>query len=206
MTAQAKPAYHHGNLRHALLEAAIAEIDERGIEGFSLRGVAKRAGVSHAAPAHHFGDAPGLLTALAASGFGQLSEAMEMAAARIEGDPSAKFTEIGIAYIDFALENPAMFRLMFSSKRPDFQSDDLLEPAERAFNLLVDGVASVRGRNPLEHEYGRCDVAAAWAAVHGAANLLIDGRMKFLQEDLAEPNRKRILVEIIRRSLPGLSQ
>ena len=110
--------YHHGDLRAALIAAAEAEIDAHGVESFSLRAVAKRAGVSHAAPAHHFGDANGLLTALAAEGFARFVETQRAhEAAAPPGQPD-RLVAAGLGYIAFATGHPALFRLMFASRRP----------------------------------------------------------------------------------------
>ncbi|WP_207388044.1 TetR/AcrR family transcriptional regulator [Hylemonella gracilis] len=95
--------YHHGDLRRALVDATIELLREQGLEGFSLRAAARVAGVSHAAPAHHFGDARGLLTACAADGFERLADAMQ---ARVRGageDARVRAQALGAAYIDFAL-------------------------------------------------------------------------------------------------------
>ncbi|MCU0912422.1 MAG: TetR/AcrR family transcriptional regulator, partial [Rhodobacteraceae bacterium] len=97
--------YHHGDLRAALLAAAEAELEARGIEAFSLRSVAKRAGVSHAAPAHHFGDAGGLLTALAAQGFRRFVANQAAHEDRAGADPAARLVESGLGYIAFAGAN-----------------------------------------------------------------------------------------------------
>src|SRR5215470_19725877 len=117
--------YHHGNLRAALLDAAEAELDAQGIEGFSLRGVAKRAGVSHAAPAHHFRDVNGLLTGLAAEGYKRFVAAQEARQKTAPADGMSQLVASGMGYIDFALARPALFRLMFSSDRPDHEAPEL---------------------------------------------------------------------------------
>jgi AcrR family transcriptional regulator len=111
----AKQSYHHGDLRAALLSAAEDELAERGMEAFSLRSVAKRAGVSHAAPAHHFGDAQGLLTALAAEGFRQFLAAQTAREAVAEKDPASQMVAAGLGYVDFAMARPTIFRLMWQS-------------------------------------------------------------------------------------------
>jgi AcrR family transcriptional regulator len=110
--------YHHGNLRWAVLAAAVEAITEVGPAGVSLRDLARRAGVSHAAPAHHFGDKAGLLTALAAEGYSLLADALEAAQHR-----TRDFLEVGVAYVRFAVEHRAHFEVMF---RPDlYHPDDL---------------------------------------------------------------------------------
>jgi AcrR family transcriptional regulator len=113
--AGARP-YHHGNLRRVVLDAALVEIAERGPMQLSLRELARRAGVSHAAPAYHFGDKTGLPTAVAAEGFERLGDALS------EGRDAGGFLEIGLAYIRFAVSNPAHFEVMF---RPElYRADD----------------------------------------------------------------------------------
>jgi AcrR family transcriptional regulator len=182
-------SYHHGDLRAALVAAAEAELIERGIEGFSLRSVAKRAGVSHAAPAHHFKDTVGLLTALAAEAARRLVASMQTALAEAPPDPAGRIVASGIGYVDFALANPAMFDLLFGSKRPDSQDETLVRHASEAFALLFDELALLYGDDPLVSADGRRRTATAWALVHGIAQLLIAGRMKFLQEDLRRDRR-----------------
>ena len=198
----AKAAYHHGDLRKALIEAAEAELAEKGIEGFALRGVAKRAGVSHAAPAHHFADTNALLTALAALAFQRLADSMSGRQSKAADDPRAQFIASGLGYLDFALSNPALFKLMFGSQRPNSTDAELISYGSRAFKILVDAIAAVRERDPLADHAGLLDIAAAWGVVHGLANLLIADRMRFLQPALAA-NRDEALSEIIGRALPA---
>lgn len=186
-----KHRYHHGDLRAALLTAAEAELAQSGVEGFSLRSVAKRAGVSHAAPAHHFGDAGGLLTALAAEGFRQFIAAMERREAEGRFPP---LESAGLGYVDFAHDRPALFKLIFASQRPDFSDPDLCRAADAAFAHLVVRVTAVGG--------GEADVAAVWAVAHGLADLLAAGRLKSLADrGLAE--RDEMLVALLRRAFPA---
>lgn len=196
-----RQSYHHGDLRHALLDAAEKELTEKGIEGFTLRGCAKRAGVSHAAPAHHFRDANGLLTALAALGFERFLTCQKARQADAPQDPRAQLVASGLGYVDFALANPALFRLMFASKRADFASGDLARNAEAAFNYLVQGVEAIRGRDPYRDAAGMLDVMATWGLTHGLADLMLSGRMKPL---LAMPPaaREAALSQIIGRAFP----
>jgi AcrR family transcriptional regulator len=194
--------YHHGALRAALLAAAEAELAEAGIERFSLRSVAKRAGVSHAAPAHHFGDTRGLLTALAAEGFKRFlatQRAREAAAPPRQPD---RLVAAGLGYIEFALAHPALYRLMFASERPDFAASPLVEAGRAAYGHLVENVAEIRGADPVGDEAGMTDVTAAWAIVHGLADLLQAGRLSFLRS-LPAPEREATMAAIIRRVLAG---
>ena len=190
---KARP-YHHGDLRAALLAAAEAELAERGMEGFSLRSVAKRAGVSHAAPAHHFGDVQGLLTALAAEGFRQFLAAQAAREAAAEHDPASQLVAAGLGYVDFALARPTLFRLMWQSGRPDFDTADLGQAARAAYQHLVDQVMAAGGRSTAEE-------AAVWALAHGLADLLAAGRLHAVRT-LPPEARDRMVADIIRRVLP----
>lgn len=185
--------YHHGDLRQALLTAAEAELADRGIEAFSLRSVAKRAGVSHAAPAHHFGDVQGLLTALAAEGFRRFTAAME---AREVGlaDPRELAVAAGLGYLDFALDRPTLFRLIFSSKKPDFLDAELQGAGNAAYDHLVGLVAALGGSLP--------DIAALWAMAHGIADLAAGQRLKMM-EGMDEGARTQLIRNLLLRVLPG---
>lgn len=197
----AKAAYHHGDLRKALIEAAEAELTEKGVEGFTLRGAAKRAGVSHAAPAHHFADTNALLTALAALAFQRLADSMSGRQSQAPGDARAQFIASGLGYVDFAQSNPALFKLMFGSQRLDTGNAELIGYGSKAFRILVDAIAAVRQRDPLAGHAGLIDIATSWSAVHGLANLLIADRMRFLEPVLAA-NRDEVLSVMIGRALP----
>jgi AcrR family transcriptional regulator len=193
--ADEKP-YHHGALRSALLVAAEAELAARGIEAFSLRAVAKRAGVSHAAPAHHFGDANGLLTALAAEGFRQFRAMQAAREAKAEKTPRAQMIAAGMGYVDFALARPSLFRLMHASDRPAYGTPELGTVAKEAYDHLSGGVAAVQA-NPSP-----ADVGAAWAIAHGLADLMAAGRLHSISS-LPEATRDAVLAEIIGRVLPA---
>lgn len=186
--------YHHGDLRAALLAAAEAELAERGIEGFSLRAVAKRAGVSHAAPAHHFGDTSGLLTALAAEGFRRFLAMQRAREAQAAPDARSQILAAGLGYIDFAQARPALFRLMFGSRRPDFAHDDLTSAAQAAYQHLEEQTMAAGGRDVR-------DVAAAWAVAHGLADLTAAGRLKSFHA-MSPEARDAAFAAIIARALP----
>ena len=168
MTA-ARP-YHHGDLRRAVLDAAVKAITESGPAGISLRELARQAGVSHAAPAHHFGDKAGLLTALAAEGYDLLADALTAAEQR-----TGQFLEMGVAYVRFAVEHPAHFEVMF---RPDLHHADdatVQQARGRADGALAGGIESVTDRRdgPDPTLVG----VAAWSLVHGFATLWLTGAL-----------------------------
>lgn len=193
--------YHHGDLRSALLTAAEAEISEHGIEAFSLRQVARRAGVSHAAPAHHFGDADGLLTALAVQGFRRFLAMQAAREALADPHPRAQLIASGLGYIDFALTHPTLFRLMFASDRPDFRVAALYDAGKAAFDHLVTCVAAI-GAEVRHDGQVTADVASAWAMVHGLADLMRNGSLVAIAT-LPGPARDAILTQIIDRAIPG---
>lgn len=199
--ARTKSAYHHGDLRRALLAAAEAELDEKGLEGFTLRGVARRAGVSHAAPAHHFTDTAAMLTALATVAAERLTQSLHKHRDLADKDARDRIVASGIGYIAFALENPALFKLLFGSERPDSDDPRLVEQATRAFHILTGDIAELRGADPMAEEDGMLDTAALWSAMHGIASLLIAGRMRFLGPMLAR-DRDATLARLIRRTIP----
>lgn len=185
--------YHHGDLRAALLAAAEAELAERGVEGFSLRSVAKRAGVSHAAPAHHFTDAGGLLTALAAEGFRRFLDTQAAREAQAAPDPRAQLLAAGLGYVDFALARPALFRLMFGSDRAEFADPELSAASEAAYLHLVGQVRALGGNDT--------DAAAVWSVAHGLADLMAAGRLKPLYA-LPPEARDAAVAGILLRSFP----
>ncbi|MEW9550166.1 TetR/AcrR family transcriptional regulator [Nonomuraea sp. NPDC050783] len=161
-----RQTYHHGNLRRAVLDAALQAIAEAGPAGWSLRELARRAGVSHAAPAHHFGDKQGLLTAVAAEGFTMFADALERVAA--DG-----IWEVGVAYVRFGLDHRPYFEVMF---RPDlYRTDDpaVVAAHERAAGALIAGAGSL---SPTpEHE--RLAAIAIWSLVHGFTSLWLSGAL-----------------------------
>jgi AcrR family transcriptional regulator len=169
--------YHHGDLRAALLAAGEVVLAETGVPGFSLRAVAKRVGVSHSAPAHHFGDAEGLLAALATEGFRRFLAAMQARQAAAGEDPLERLIGSGLGYLDFARAAPALFRLMFASDRIRGPSPELAAAARAAYGHLVADIARLRGVSPHADAAAMQDVTAVWSMVHGFAELLVSDRL-----------------------------
>lgn len=166
-----KRGYHHGDLHRALLAAAVDAINEAGPASVSLRELARRAGVSHAAPQHHFGDKAGLMTAVAREGFELLARAYDGA-----GDD---LLEVGVAYVRFAVDHPAHFQVMFQPAL--YRADDpaLMAARARARGALE---AGLRGLPSPPADAGYAAVAA-WSIVHGFATLWLGG---VLPSDLGE--------------------
>ena len=163
--------YHHGNLPNALRQAAVEVIVERGVAGFSLREVARRAGVSHTAPAHHFGDVRGLLTSVAVEGFVALQQATRAAAADHD-EPVDQLAAIGIAYVELARSHPAHCAVMF---RPDVvdQDDPQLGAAGMAAYAVLEGtVQRVLDVAGADADADAAEVAAmVWSTVQGLVEL-----------------------------------
>jgi AcrR family transcriptional regulator len=175
--------YHHGALRQALLDAAEAMLLEAGLEAFSLRECARRAGVSHGAPAHHFGDVKGLLTAFATVGFERMSLRMQRGAEAAGSDATQRLLAVGQAYIDFALDHPAHFRLMFRFDRLNGGDPALQHAGAAAAQALAWALsAALRQRGVAEDAMqDRC--LLAWSAVHGLATLVLDADLHALGVD-----------------------
>jgi AcrR family transcriptional regulator len=163
--ARGRDAYHHGNLRGEMLRFAEEGIAERGPAALSLREVARRAGVSHSAATHHFGDKAGLLTALAVDGLTDL-------AARLEAARPAGFLEVGVAYVRFAADRPGAFAVMFDQDLVHPEDPMLTAARAQAGRALHGEVGTIL---PSEAD-AATGAIAAWALVHGLA-ALIRGRM-----------------------------
>jgi AcrR family transcriptional regulator len=181
-----RDGYHHGDLRNALLGAAVRLVAQKGPEAFSLREAAREVGVSPAAAYRHFADKLSLLTALAVDAHGRLAASMEKALARVEGAPGSKSLAVarlfalGEAYVDFAVRHPEHFRIMFGSP---YEVEDFhpgCAPSGRdAFQILVDvlddlvkaGVIAPAARVGAE--------LVAWSGVHGLATLVVSGALPF---------------------------
>ncbi len=172
--------YHHGDLHEALLKAAERVLERDGLAGLTLRAVAREAGVSHAAPTHHFGDLTGLLSELAAIGFRQFGQAMNAAGASA-ATPPEKGAASAKAYVAYAQAHPGMYGLMFRSERLDHSRPSLHEASEASFAGLTRGVGASR-HEEISKEQLTLDqaaaIASAWSVVHGFTTLLLDGRLK----------------------------
>src|SRR3982075_458751 len=135
--------YHHGALRDALLEAAERVLERDGLQGLTLRAVAREAGVSHAAPTHHFGDLTGLVSELAAIGFRQFNAAMTAACSGVTALPEKGMARAK-AYVAYARQHPGMYGLMFRTERLDMTRPSLHEAANASFAGLAGGLGASR--------------------------------------------------------------
>jgi AcrR family transcriptional regulator len=177
--AKSQGAYHHGALREALLKAAERLLDRHGIEGLTLRAASREAGVSHAAPKHHFGDISGLLTELAIVGFERFRDFLVSGLAD-DMTPRERLDAIGRGYVAFARSHSGLFLLMFRSERLDMARPALRAAARAGLEVLANafgpGEVASDGDELTLAQAGR--LALAWSLVHGFSMLLIDGRWK----------------------------
>ncbi len=173
--------YHHGNLRESLLEAADTVLAREGALGITLREVAKEAGVSHAAPYHHFASLDDMLAAVAERGFLRLREAMAERAQAV--DTGERLLQIAEIYVSSARANPAQFRLMFGpllARKTEFPP--LKVAAESAFGLVHAAARAHDAKNGSEL------ALVCWSFAHGLSNLLIDGAFDGLPMELPAAN------------------
>jgi AcrR family transcriptional regulator len=164
VSARSPRPYHHGDLRPALVRAAIATIDEVGPATMSVREVARRAGVTHAAATYHFGDKAGLLTAVAVEGYRLLAEELEQTQRE-----TRSFLEVGVAYVRFAVTHRAHFEVMFRTELYDADDPELREARAATAALLY-------GTTQATDDQVAAGVAA-WALVHGIADLWLNGSL-----------------------------
>ena len=191
--------YHHGSLPAALLKAAEVILERDGISALTLRATAREAGVSHAAPAHHFGDLSGLLSELAASGFARLREFAKIQAANVHTARRALLAEHARGYVEFARAYPALFQLMFRSERLDWGNPALASAGASAFALLTLPETEVA---EADTQLGFQELVAAtarWSFVHGLATLLIDGRLAALMGKVPGTSIEALIDELLKR-------
>lgn len=174
-----KDSYHHGDLKAVILGEAATLVAERGADGISLRELARVAGVSHAAPAHHFTDRRGLFTALAAEGYRLL------AAALVDARP--RFIDAARAYVRFALEHPGHYEVMFDKSLYDDADPELVAAATAAGIELNRGVATLADEHAMTDPDGAA--LAAWSLVHGFSLLWLNGAVDTTGDPIATVER-----------------
>jgi AcrR family transcriptional regulator len=175
MQDDAKRPYHHGDLRRAIIETAMDILQEDKGWQFTLREVARRAGVSHAAPYKHFPDKATLLAEMALLGFDRLREALTAAKPRQPSPLRVEFFAMARAYVRFGTSNPALYRLMFSADAEKAVDVHLNERARAAFGVVMELLERGQAEGVLRKRDVRSQAAACWAQVHGIALLTMDG-------------------------------
>lgn len=175
-----RASYHHGDLRRALIQAALDVIATSGPGHLSLRALARSAGVSHAAPAHHFGGKSGVFTAIATEGFELLYEGQLRASEGL--DPSDTLFPLAVNYVLFAIEHPSHYEVMWREDLHDRDDPGLVAARQRVFEVFYQSVAAGTGEREPRQFHGA--VVAAWSIVHGFATLWLSGNLTpFLGSD-----------------------
>lgn len=196
-------AYHHGDLRRVLLETAVRVVEHEGLSALSLQALSKRAGVSSGAPYHHFESREQLLAAIADQGFELLVGEMKHAAETAR-DAASQLRGLGEGYMRFALAHRGHFRVMFRPELQSHLSDSCEEPGGEAFAMLRDAVVRCQTTGLARAGDPTPLVLVAWAGVHGASTLWIDGSLGSKRlvpsEDLLVEMVAKTLVDLIVRS------
>jgi len=190
-----RASYHHGDLRAALIRAALDLAAEQPLDAVTLRAVAREAGVSAAAPYHHFKDRDALLKEVAEEGFRELTRQLSEVDQSSPKDPITRLRALGQAYVHFALGRPAHFRVMFRVRT--LQES---ETSSGAFALLREAVSEVMATRGVS-SHGRVRVLNAWALVHGFATLALDGPLRTLSRVEVE----QLASQVISLSVQGLT-
>jgi AcrR family transcriptional regulator len=194
--------YHHGDLPNALRSAAAAVIAEKGLGHFSLREVARRAGVSHAAPAHHFGDTTGLLTSLAIQGFDHLAAVLAEATAGID-DPEARLVAVGRGYVATGMRFPGHCQVMFRTDVVDGDDPAYREAGQRAYEQLADAIRAVAAAdNPGLDVDDAADLC--WSAMQGLLELHPNMVRRREAHGLPTPDLEQQVTTFTRLLLDGL--
>jgi AcrR family transcriptional regulator len=170
-------AYHHGDLRRALLAETARTIRKEGVEGVTLRAVGKRLGVSRTALYRHFADKPALLAAVAREGFQAFSRDLSQAWTAAGGGRDG-FRAMGAAYVNFAIVNPSHYRVMFGAFKDLCERDaELAADAQASFQVLLDAVVMLQQDGLIRADPPQTLAQYIWATVHGMAMLAIDGQL-----------------------------
>lgn len=183
--------YHHGNLRDTLLAAATKAIEDNGPTALSLRDLARRAGVSHAAPAHHFGDKAGLLTAIAARGYDLLADEL--------GAAGNDLLEAGVAYVRFAVHHRACFEVMFQPGLYRTDDPEVDAARRRADQALTEAVAAAGARPARDAAHAKL---AAWSIAHGFAALWTSGALPLGQDQDPGDAARAVLTHLVHNQDP----
>ena len=198
-----RSTYHHGDLRAALIQAADDIIAEGGIEAFSLRAAAQRAGVSPGAPAHHFGSAKGLLTEVALLAFERFGQSIEEVG--YSDDLAMNVRALSLAFVTFALDHPGHFRLMFRSdlvNRDDPRYPGITIKTGMRLSLAI---AAYHGKSEVDMTRfeDAADVFGAMATLHGLAHLVLEGKAAhFFQDATSENFAKKELPKVLEHMYP----
>lgn len=198
-----KEKYHHGDLRSALLDAALDVISEIGPQGLSIREVARRAGVSHAAPYRHFTDKNELILAVVEQGFALMQQTTLAEKAAADDDAASQFTASGLAYVNFALDHPAYYRIMFSGDLLSSTGHVSLQHTSReALQVMVSDISQCQELGLLRDGDPVIAALTIWSTIHGFVTLTNDNRLDHLMPTTAVRDKIReAILELLFRGL-----
>ena len=198
-----KTKYHHGDLANSLVAATVSLLETRGSAQLSLREVAREAGVSHAAPAHHFGDKSGLLTAVAIEGYQLLRETLVASQTPKGRSPEQRLLDAGYAYIQFALTHTAHFEVMFRPALTNSETAEYLAISQAAKDVLETCIRNfLLQQSPgvqLPEQQIQATVIALWSQVHGFANLWLAGNLGDITDTV---RRDMIVLDVLTSVIP----
>jgi AcrR family transcriptional regulator len=176
---KAKDSYHHGDLRHEIIEEAKIWIETKDISSLSLREIARRLGVSHNAPYRHFADKESLLAAIAQMGFEKLRQWLQQIVEDNILTPEEQIKALGVKYIEYALSNPAYYRVMYSAYLSDYQKYPSLDKAaEESFTILIETIAQGQKVGVIRAGDTRELAYVCWSLVHGVSMLHLDRQLR----------------------------
>ena len=188
----ASKTYHHGNLKAALISAGLEILSEQGIEGLSLRNVAKKIGVSHTASYNHFPDKQALLAAISTAGHEQLHQILLDTFEKTKNSPSQVIAEIALAYLQFALDNPAIFKLMFSGALEEERDHpEYVEISQKSIALFEEIIVFCQRKRQLPEGKVENIAVKLWSLVHGFTYLMLENQ--FPREYMQGHNLKELL-------------
>ena len=204
-SAVARTGYHHGDLRRGLIDAAARLVAEGGGAALTVRAAAQLAGVSIAAPYRHFADREALLAAVLAEGFEALAERTE-SARRAAPDARAALLAVGLAYVGFARDHAATYRLMFGPECHKAAYPDLMAAGDRAFGVLLAAVTDVQSAGLVSPAQTQVLALLGWSLSHGLASLhadgMLEGKLDGTLEDQARAMMSLVLAALDRPTAP----
>jgi AcrR family transcriptional regulator len=190
----AKKKYHHGDLKNALIAAGMDILAKEGVHALSLRAVAQRAGVSHAAPYAHYADKQALIAAISTAGYQRLYESLRAVGERYAGDPLRQLVEGAWAYVQFALHDPAHFKLTFSGVLEREQAyPAFVEISRQSFGLVLQIVERCQSAGILRAGAPDLLAVSVWGLVHGFVSLLLEQQISHTIRDRYSPREMLIL-------------
>jgi AcrR family transcriptional regulator len=204
MKKRVSEAYHHGDLKRALLKACLTWVEKRGTESLSLRALAERIGVSHSASYRHFKNKNDLLQALAEEGFRIFHEYLEKSLRLKNKTAEERFIDQGLQYIRFAKDNREHFQFMWSADIQRIKSEGLKTEAERCFQALL--TATEEWKAEIELQWDSAEIALqAWIQVHGTATLLLSNQFQdnSLGDEFVRRNLERMLASFANEKSPS---